>query len=176
MNEPNKLSEKWPWNKELSRLLLLIPFFSIIGAFLLSPLFGTDSLYFLLGIPGGLLMWGMYAVIGNRVKALKDKYVNSGGQVAECLSQIGNIEAPGIAILDELTLRIVQITGRKGVIPLSDILSVRQGSWMPGKYVFGKRAFILKTISHKRISFAVPESVGRRWSRKMIRISNRRKL
>lgn len=38
------------------------------------------------------------------------------------------------------------------------------GRWLPGKYVWGKRAFNIQTPLCQPLAFAVAESIGARWS------------
>ena len=41
----------------------------------------------------------------------------------------------------------------------------KEGHMLPGKFVWGKKAFILKSHLKKRLAFAVEEIIGERWSR-----------
>jgi hypothetical protein len=176
MNNPNRLIEKWPWNEEQYLLFLWIPvLLSLVGGIILIPLYGLEGLAALIGIPAGILWWLIYAFVGRKVVALKREYASKAGELAECLSQIGYIEAPGIAIFDGSNFKIVQIVGREALIPFSEIESVRVGRRMPGKYLFGKRAFVFRTKQYKRISFAVPESIGRKWSKDLARSARKKK-
>jgi hypothetical protein len=43
---------------------------------------------------------------------------------------------------------------------------------LPGKCLWGKRAFILKPRDDKRLAFAVAEPVGERWSRRFARATD----
>jgi hypothetical protein len=168
MNTPNRLIEKWSWNEEVTLISLWVPVLvSIVGGLILIPLQGLQGFFILMGIPFGILWWLIYGFVGRRVVLLKIKYAHEKGELAECLSQIGFIEAPGIAIIDGSSFKIVQIAGREALIPFSVIVSVRVGRRMPGKYLPGIRAFVFKTRQYKRISFAVPESIGRKWSREL---------
>ena len=75
------------------------------------------------------------------------------------------MQSPGIAILHDAELTLVPIVGQRRTISRTDITILRRGRWLPGKYVWGKEAFILSTPQDKRLAFAVAESVGRRWAR-----------
>jgi len=168
MNSPNRFIERWSWNEEMYLLFLWIPMLiSVVGGIILIPLIGVHGLFVLIGIPMGLLFWLMYRAVGRRVVNLKIKYATEKGELAECLSQIGYIEAPGVVIFNGSSFKIEQITGREALIPFSEITSVRVGRAMPGKYLFGKKAFVFRTRQYKRISFAVSESIGVKWSRRL---------
>ncbi len=66
------LRDKWPWNAEALRAILLIP--SLIG-FLLAAAFypsaGVKSLWFLSAVVAGFVFRLMYGVVGNKVNKLK---------------------------------------------------------------------------------------------------------
>jgi len=163
-----RLREKWPWNRELLDLYVFIPIIaSLLSIIFLYSYFGNYSFYFLIAIPGGILFRIMYGTVGKRVASLKIKHSTEYGEIAECLTHIGIIEAPGIALLQDTSLKLVPIVGDAWTVQLSEILSLHEGKWMHGKYLWGKRAFLLKTPEHKRIAFAVAESIGEKWSAKL---------
>ena len=64
---------------------------------------------------------------------------------------------------DELAL--IPIVGEACTIPLDELEVLKEGRMLPGKYVWGKRGFTLKSRVRKRLAFAVAESTGARWSR-----------
>jgi hypothetical protein len=134
----------------------------------LYPVFGFDALYFLVAVPCGLLSRFIYATVGKKVAALRDSTSVQDGEVVESLMVIGRIQSPGIAVLRESELILAPIAGKGRTVPLADITSVRESSWLPGKYVWGKKAFLLKTPNPARLAFAVPESIGKRWSKKLV--------
>ncbi len=169
-----KLREKWPWNKEFLQIFLIVPvLICIVLSALLLPAYGVHSLYFLLAAPCSILFRLIYGIVGKKVAALKESLPVQDGEAAESLMVIGKIQSPGIAVLRESELILVPIVGERCTIMLADIKSVREGSWLPGKYVWGKRAFIIKTSDKRHFAVAVAESVGKHWS-KQICISNAR--
>ncbi len=66
------LRDKWPWNAEALRAILIIP--SLIGiviAAALYPLTGVKSLWFLSAVVAGVVFRLMYGVVGKKVNKLK---------------------------------------------------------------------------------------------------------
>lgn len=160
------LKQSWPWNRNFQRLFFLVP--SLVG--LLLTLFyystgGVYSLWFLTGIPIGLVLWRIYHAVGNRVEALLASYREDDGEVIEGLLVLGRLQSPGLAILREQELELAPIVGHKVIVPLEQVRIQKEGRMLPGKFVWGKRAFILQPVHLQRLAFAVEESVGRRWSR-----------
>ncbi len=161
----DKLSEQWPWNREFLRLALIIPAVAgFLAAAVLYPFFGVYSLYFLLAIPSGLLFRVMYGVVGARVEALRRAAATRGGEVAEGLLVVGRIECPGLVVMGESELVLMPIVGNEVTVPLDTITVVREGRWLPGKFVWGKRAFNLGTTTSTRLAFAVSKSIAKKWS------------
>ena len=161
-----RLRDKWPWNAEALRAILLIPsLFGIVLAAGLYPLVGVQSLWFLSAVVAGVVFRLMYGVVGKKVNKLKAEYIGDPGEVVEGLLVVGMIQAPGIAILRSDELELVPIAGNGYTIPLNELEVFKEGHMLPGKYVWGKRAFILKPNLKKRLAFAVEESIGERWSR-----------
>jgi len=159
------LREKWPWNREYLRLFLIIP--SLIGiaaAVALYPVGGAQALWFLTGVPMGGGFYLVYGFVGRRVNALKDQFKEGPNEWAEGLLVINKIECPGLVILRSSELEWVPIVGERCILPFSKIIFYKEGHWLPEKYVWGKRAFNFHTLTHKRLAFAVPESIGARWS------------
>jgi hypothetical protein len=161
-----RLRDKWPWNAEVLNAILLIP--SLIGIVLTAifyPFAGAQSLWFLSAVVAGVVFRLMYGVVGKKVTKLKAEYRGDPGEVVEGLLVVGIIQAPGIAILRSDELELVPIAGKGYTIPLNELEVFKEGHMLPGKYVWGKRAFILKSHLKKRLAFAVEESIGERWSR-----------
>ncbi len=160
------LRDKWPWNAEALRAILLIPLLvGIVLAATLYPLAGVNSLWFLSAVVAGVVFRLMYGVVGKKVNKLKSEYMGDPGEIVEGLLVVGIIQAPGIAILRNDELVLVPIMGEGYTIPLNELEVFKEGHMLPGKYVWGKRAFILKPHLKKRLAFAVEESIGEHWSR-----------
>ena len=161
----DRLSEKWPWDPEFLRLAMIVPAVAGVSlALALFPAYGIQSLWFLLAIPTGLLIRATFGAAGERVDALRDAAAGRAGESAEGLLVIGRTECPGVVILCESELLLLPIVGHELSIPLSTVTRVREGRWLPGNFVWGKRAFHLETLGSDRVAFAVPESIGKRWS------------
>ncbi len=168
MTSSGKLREKWPWNEEYLRIFVAVPgVIGVAAALVLYPVAGFHSLWFLLAIPFGLLFRLTFGIAGARVAALKESVSPRDGEIAEGLLVTGNVQSPGLAVLGSSDLTLVPIVGERRTIPLSELRVLRQGRCLPGKYVWGKLAFILSKHDGKRIAFAIPESVGRRWSARL---------
>jgi len=160
------MREKWMWDAEYLRVLLIVP--SLIGivaavtAFYASA--GVHSLWFLSAIAVGVLFRLIYGVVGRRVARLKAEYMEDSGEVAEGLLVIGSMQSPGLVVLRSNELVLIPIVGEGYTIPLDELEVLKEGRMLPGKYVWGKRAFILKSRVQKRLAFAVGETIGDRWS------------
>ena len=165
MTEQDKLSEKWPWNGEFLRLALLGPaIIGITATVALFPFAGMQSLWFLTAIGVGIVLNAVYGSVGRRVENLKNDLQGDAGELAEALIVIGKIHSPGVVILRDAEIELVPIVGERRTIKLAEVDSIGEGRWLPGKYVWGKRAFTLNASIWKPLAFAVPESIGSRWS------------
>ncbi len=159
------LKEKWSWNKELLRFFLIIPtVLGILFAVVFYFYVGINSLWFLCSILVGAMLRLIYGVVGKRVDQLKEQFSNDPGEVVDALTVIQKIESPGIAILRNDELVIINILKRRATIPLDKIKILREGHMLPGKHLLFKRAFILNASFKNRLAFAVAASVGERWS------------
>ena len=67
-------------------------------------------------------------------------------------------------MLRDSELEFVPIVGKRRIIALSEIESIGEGRWLPGKFVWEKRAFTLGASVWQPMAFAVAESVSVRWS------------
>ena len=154
MTIEDKISEKWPWNGEFLRLFLLLP--SAIGittTIATIPFGGIHALWFLTAILAGVMFYLVYGNVGRRVDALKTKFVDSSDEIAEALIVIGKIHSPGIVVLRNNELELVPIMGKRHTISLADTKLAGEGHWLPGKYVWGKRAFTFNESVFKTIGF-----------------------
>lgn len=159
------LKEQWPWSPAFLRLFLLAP--SGVGVLLAAasyPVGGMQAMWFLLGIPIGVGLRLMFGTAGRKVQYLKQKYESDDGEVLESLMAIGKTESPGLAILRDSELELVPIVGDGVTIPLEKLRVFKEGRMLPGKYVWGKRAFILSPYKLRRVSFAIAQSRAESWS------------
>jgi len=161
----DKVSEKWPWNGEFLRLFLLVPSISgITAAVATYPSYGPAALWFLFGIPIGASLYGIYGSVGRRVESLKEQYSEVGGELAEALIVVGKIQSPGIVAMNGPDFEMIPIVGNPVRINNAGTKLIGEGHWLPGKYVWGKRAFTFRKETFNPLAFAVAESVGTRWS------------
>ena len=164
MASQDKLSEKWPWNGEFLRLFLLLP--SVVGitaTVATYPFAGAHSLWFLTAILAGMVLYLTYGAAGRRVEELKSA-LQSEAELAEALLVIGKVHSPGVVALRDTELVLVPSVGNRRKVSLDEVESIGEGRWLPGKFVWGKRAFTLNASVLEPLAFAVPESVGARWS------------
>ena len=160
------MREKWMWNAEYLRVLLIVPsLIGIVATVVVYAWTGVHELWFLSAILVGVGFCLIYGAVGKRVTRLKVEYTEDPGEVVEGLLVIGNIQSPGLVILRSNELALVPIVGEGCTIPLDELEVLKEGRKLPGKYVWGKRAFILKSHLQKRLAFAVAETIGERWSR-----------
>jgi len=169
-----RLREKWPWNPEFLKAMLIVPSaMGIATTIVLYPFAKHHALWFLTTIICGGLLYQTYASVGKRVSALLIPLNNEPGELAEGLIVIGKIEAPGVIVLKENELILIPIVGKRKVIPFSEINNVTASHWLPGKFVWGKTALHLSfsqfsTNKATRTAFAVTESIRPRWRRTLL--------
>ena len=125
---------------------------------------GVHSLWFLTALPIGVGLYAGFGSVNRRVENLKQQVSDDDGEIAEGLLVIGKIHSPGIVVLRESELELMPIVGERRIIVLSEVESIGEGRWLPGKWVWGKRAFTLRGSVWNPLAFAVPESIGARWS------------
>jgi len=146
--------------------MLAVP--SVMGltaAVALYPFVGPHALWFLTAVFTGLVLYAAYGAAGRSVEAKLVEARCEPGECAHALIVIGKLQSPGIAILHERKLELRPIVGSPVTVDLTEKFKVREGQWLPGKYLWGKRAFLfIEGSSEKRLAFAVPKSVGLRWS------------
>ena len=165
MTSQDRLREKWPWHGEFLRLFLLMPSaIGITATVALFPIVGVHSLWFLTAILAGIVLYLVYGAVGRRVENLMREFQDDVGELAEGLLVIGKIHSPGVVVLRDSEVELVPIVGKRCVITLADVKSVGEGRWLPGKFVWGKRAFTFNASIWEPLAFAVPESIGIRWS------------
>ncbi len=154
--------DMWLWNKDLLGPVIII---STVGALLLVAVcyfaIGLQALYFLFtGLIGPFIAL-IYGVVGKKVASLKESLSAEEGIKEECLSVIGGLQSPGIAILTEDTLRIVPIVGKEKSIDRASIDSIRIVRFFNGKSLVWKKWLVLSTTP--RLGFALPESTAEEW-------------
>ena len=160
-----RLREQWPWNDGFLRLFLIAPtLFGLVAAAVSYPTAGAHALWFLSGALVSVLLTLIYGAVGRGIDRLKLDHQGDPGEVCEGLLVLGAVQSPGLAILRSHELVLVPLVGEGCTLPLDELEVFKEGHMLPGKYVWGKRAFILKHPRHKRLAFAVEESVGERWS------------
>ena len=73
------------------------------------------------------------------------------------------VESPGVALMSEQNLLLVPMVGKQLMIELSEISNLRLSSGLPGKGLIKKQGFVLDTPGLKKIAFAVPRGIGKKW-------------
>jgi hypothetical protein len=165
MRPQDKLSEKWPWNGEFLRFMLIVPsLMGIAATIALYPYFGAHALWFLTAVPVGIGFFLVYGAVGRKVERLKEDFKECHDEWAEGLLVVDKMECPGLVLMRNSELELVPILGPRYILPFSDIVIFKEGRWLPGKFVWGKRSFNFGVQSKKRLAFAVAESIGAHWS------------
>ena len=67
-------------------------------------------------------------------------------------------------MLRSTNVELIPIVGIARRVDLGEAGPVHEGRWLPGKWVWGKRAFTFRSSAWNPLAFAVPESVANRWS------------
>jgi len=154
--------DMWLWNPSLISPVIV---YSTIGTLVLVaacyPFFGLQALYFLfMGLIAPFIGL-IHGVVGKKVESLKESLATEEGIKAESLIVVGNIQAPGIAILTEDTLRLVPIIGDAQLIDRASIDSVRLVNFFNGKTLLWKKWLVLSL--KPRLGFALPVSTAEEW-------------
>ena len=166
--EPKSFKELWPWNKAFLRVFIWLPTgFGFLTSALLFPSYGLHALWFSTAIFVSLLLYVIYGTVGYKIQKIKNDYSGEEGEVAEALLVLGALQSPGIIIFKRDAIKLIPIIGKPLELKLSDIQSVKTGRWLPGKYVWGKRAFTIANNEKDRIAFAVGELIAKRWTGKL---------
>jgi hypothetical protein len=146
-------------------LFLLLPgVVGITATVSLYPFVGVHSLWFLTAILAGVVLYLVYGAVGRQVENLKRNLQDDDGELAEGLLVIGKVHSPGVVVLRDNEVELIPIVGARRTIALDEIDSIGEGRWLPGKFVWGKRAFTINASIWEPLAFAVPESIGARWS------------
>lgn len=160
-----QLRNQWPWNPSYLQLYWLLPL--VMSLLLVWIFFNRFQLYaslFLLLIPLGLLIHTLYSSIERSVDILRHCKSAQNGEVADSMIMIGQQPSPGVAILRDTALVLIPIKGRRRKLQLADIASVQESNRLAGKLIWGKHVFYLTTHHGKSLSFAIAETIGKRWS------------
>ena len=164
MRTDEKLRDKWPWDREVLKRWALIPSgIATALAAVLYPALGVQSLPLLIVPLVALPICLSFGFAGRRVRSLEDSVATEAGEHAESLMVIGAIQAPGIALMKDSELVLIPIVGKRTSIRLADIKTVREVTWLNGKKLWSKKGFLLEVPGHKRLGFAVTETIARRW-------------
>lgn len=161
----SSLRSQWPWNEGFLNLMLWVPIF--IGALAIAaayPFAGNEALWFLTIPLAGFLFRAMFAGIGKQVETLRRESRGKAGEKAEGLIVIGNLQSPGIIIKNDENIELIPIAGRPFTAPIDRLSVFREGRLLPGKFVWGKRAFIFLPVDGTKVAFAVAEKTGAKWS------------
>jgi hypothetical protein len=162
------MREQWPWQAGYLRLFLWVPtVFGVIATAIAWQHAGPQSLWYTSMILVGVLMRAVYAHVGRRVIELEAEFAHSGADYAQALTVINKMQAPGVVVLQEDSFLLVPILGERLELPFDQIALYKVGQWLPGKWVWGKRAFNFASELAKPLGFAVPESIGKRWAAKL---------
>jgi len=165
MSKKPKLREKWFWNRDLSVAVITISSSMIVVAILLLfPIISIHALWLLPALLFSFLPGIIFGIVGKKIEDLKKKYDDEKGEMEESLMVIGNIHSPGIVILQEETIILVPLAGNLLILSLENISEIKEGKWLPGKYLFGKKVFTFNYPDTGRVAFAVAETTGSRWS------------
>ncbi len=161
---PKPIRQRWMWEPEFVKYMLVLPSVATaILVFLLYFYMGSEALGFLfLGLVGPLF-WGVYAVVGRKVRAVKTSIPSGEGEVVESLIVNGNIQSPGVAILSGQRLRLIPIVGEEVTLDLDDIKSVRLVKYFNGTGLLWKKWLVLSV--KPRLGFALVDPVAVRWHR-----------
>ena len=165
-----QLRNQWPWNPTYLQLYRLLPLF--MSLLLVLIFFNQCQFYaslFLLLIPMGVLLHTIYSSIARRVDVLHHCKSAQNGEVADSMIILGPQPSPGVAILRDTVLVLIPIKGRRRKLQLADITAVDETHGLAGKFIWGKHVFRLSTQHGKSLSFAVSETIAKRWSETLYR-------
>lgn len=162
---PLKWRDAWPWDTGWIGVYLFVPSLVATAAVpFLWGRFGPNALWAysveLLGLAFALV----YAWVGARVRALREKHASEGGIFAEAIILKRPFQSPGLSILHDDRLDLFPIAGSPFSIRLQDILACRQVRWFNGSWLWFKRGLLFDLADGRRVGLAVPAAVAKSWS------------
>ena len=162
--------DAWPWNWEYIQLYLIAP---IVAAGLalpfLLPRLGLRALWIFAAELGGIAFAITYAIVGRQVRRARAKVPRTERDVAECLMFRRPFQSPGVAVMHEDRLELIPIVGLPIMVPLADIVAVKEVRWFNGTRLFFKKGFVVDLANGQRVGVAVAEVFARRWRAKLSR-------
>ena len=157
-----RLRDKWFWNAELLRPVVIVPTLAILIAVAAGyRAMGPSALLWLSAGIAPIIIGLIYGVVGSKVRALKASLSAEEGEIEESLIVVGYVQSPGVAILTDQTLRLIPIVGKEVSVNLQEIESVRETAFFNGKSMICKRWLVLS--AKPRLGFALPTSTANRW-------------
>ena len=162
--------EAWIWNWEYIQLFLIVPLVAggLALPFLL-PRFGLRALWVFALELGGIALAITYAIVGRQVRRVRAEVPRTERDVAECLMFRRPFQAPGVAVMHEDRLELKPIVGSPIMVPLADIIAVKEVRWFNGTRLWFKRGFVMDLASGQRVGVAVAEVFARRWRARLSR-------
>ena len=162
--------DAWIWNWEYIQLFLIVP---IVAAGLalpfLLPRLGLRALWMFAAALGGIAFAITYAIVGRQVRRARAEVSRTERDVAECLMFRRPFQSPGVAVMHEARLELIPIVGSPIIVPLADIVAVKEVRWFNGQRLFFKRGFVMDLANGQRVGVAVAEVFARRWRAKLSR-------
>ncbi|HCL92092.1 MAG TPA: hypothetical protein DIC50_04830, partial [Verrucomicrobia subdivision 3 bacterium] len=155
--------DAWIWNWEYIQLFLIVP---IVAAGLalpfLLPRLGLRALWMFAAALGGIAFAITYAIVGRQVRRARAEVSRTERDVAECLMFRRPFQSPGVAVMHEDRLELIPIVGSPIIVPLADIVAVKEVRWFNGQRLFFKRGFVMDLANGQRVGVAVAEVFARR--------------
>ncbi|HRZ36309.1 MAG TPA: serine/threonine-protein kinase, partial [Candidatus Paceibacterota bacterium] len=156
--------DAWIWNWEYIQLFLIVPLVAggLVLPFLL-PRFGLRALWVFAFELAGIAFAITYAIVGRQVRRVREQVPRTERDVAECLMFRRPFQSPGVAVMHDDRLELKPIVGSPSMVPLADIVAVKEVRWFNGTRLWFKRGFVMDLATGQRVGVAVAEVFARRW-------------
>ncbi len=153
----------WIWESAVYFVFIFVVII-LLATLYFFPRFNFASLFILVFLVPAFIFFNHYQRISKMVGVLKGCISAQNGEVVASLLYFRNKALPGIAILREDVIILIPVFGRRHKIFFDKFKSIKETNKVPGKWLLGKRVFNIEFETKPSVLFAVPGSVGKRWT------------
>lgn len=156
--------KQWPWNASVIYTISLVYIFAwMLITFNLWHQFSNTAFFSVILLLPLFIYIFRYKKINKMITVLKGCISAQNGETAEGLVCLNGVVSPGIAIMRDNLFILIPVTGRRTKVFFENITAINETKSVALKYLFAKRVFNVEVGENKSVSFAVRESVGKRW-------------
>ena len=159
------LLKQWPWSTAVICLFSMLYIFvwAVISFYLWCRFSSVATFSLVLLIPLVVYIF-RYRKINKMITVLKGCISAQNGETQEGYVRLHGQLSPGITIMRDNLFILIPVNGRRTKVFFEKMTAVKEKKSVTLKYLFAKRIFQIDVGQNKSVSFAVKESVGKRWS------------